>query len=106
MWHRMNSNTNMASQTVSGVTHAGESFKARFQVQKGDCNAINFITAEQNSQQSQQPTDEKYAMILAESIQIHPGQAMELKFAIPEPMLREISRSWKQYARMLEIIQK
>ena len=60
-WHRLDSNIDMASQTVSGVTPAGESFKARFQVQKGDRNAINVITAEQNSQQPQQPADEKHA---------------------------------------------
>ena len=93
-WHRLDSNIDMASQTVSGVTPAGESFKARFQVQRGDRNAINVITAEQKLQQPQ-PTEDKHAMMLAEAVQIHPGQVVELKFAIPESMAEQISRSWK-----------
>ena len=93
-WHRLDSNIDMASQTVSGVTPAGESFKARFQVQKGDLNAINVITADQNMQQPQS-ADDKHALMLAEAVQIHPGQVVELKFAIPEAMAEQISRSWK-----------
>ena len=34
-------------------------------------------------------------MMLAEAVQIHPGQVVELKFAIPESMAEQISRSWK-----------
>ena len=71
-WHRLDSNTDMAVQTVSGVTPAGEPFKAIFQVQKGDQNAINAITAYQNMQQLQS-ADDKHTMMLVEAVQIHPG---------------------------------
>ena len=86
-WHKLDSNIDMASQTVSGVTPAGESFKARFQVQKGDRNSIN--------SHHSQPAEEKHTLMLAEAVQIHPGQVVELKFATPESMAEQINRSWK-----------
>ena len=83
--HRLDSNVDMASRNP---------FKARFQVQRGDRDAINVITADQKMQQPQS-ADDKHTMMLAEAVQIHPEQVAELKFATPEAMTEQIGRSWK-----------
>ena len=43
-WHQLNSNIDMASQTVTGITSNGEHFKAKFHVEKDSC-SVNTITA-------------------------------------------------------------
>lgn len=92
-WHQLNSNIDMASQTVTGTTPNGEHFRAKFHVEKESC-SVNTITAEQ-VQQQQSAEAGKHDITLAETVQVHPGQVVELKFVLPDEMVKAISSSWK-----------
>ena len=92
-WHQLNSNIDMATQTVTRTTPNGEMFKARFHVEK-ESNNINLTTAHQQGQQ-QPARGGTHAIALAETVQVHLGQVVEMEFVLPDEMARTISSSWK-----------
>ena len=92
-WHGLDSNVDMASQTVSGTTPDGEHFKLRFHVERGaNEKQINFITAEQADSEESKVAG-KYDMILTDTIQVHPGQALQVQMLLPDSVAMEVTAS-------------
>ena len=68
----------MASRTAAGVTPDGEAFKLNFHVTRGVDTDINVITltATQHEAGELKTTSGKHQMVLADTIEVQPGQVL------------------------------
>ena len=104
-WHSLNSNVDMASRTVTGTTPDGEHFKLNFHVNRdSEGLPINYITASQSICGSENVAG-KHDMILADTIQVHPGQALQVQMVLPDSIAVEVTCSrWKWWTEPKKVV--
>ena len=96
----MKAKVDLVSQRVTGITPKGEEFVLDFEItnrgpgfKKIDVNAI---LAHQPEASTPSSGDE---MILTSTVEINPGQVLEMEFELPQHMQRKLCKPWKEMCK-------
>ena len=93
-WHNLKSNVDMPSRTVTGTTPDGENFKLNFHVSRGaEDIRVNSITATQHETAELKTISGRHQMVLADTIEVQPGQVLQVRMVLPDSLAVEIQAS-------------